>query len=513
MKKTIITAVLFFEALIVIAQPIITNSKVTVGKNLITGNEILATKYEFQDKIYNYQLDTTFQTLTLQLRGIKSNGKYYKNTGDLAVFDLKSKEIRWSKEINYGSSEINQYDNILLLNTGLNSTTRIELTTGNSLWESDIVVFATIPNLNILLGYKYNSFMQEFSKKLSCIELTTGNLLWERPVDRSYGWYGIENLNDTALIIKSSGLCHVNLKTGRGWNYDAKTGMKDYSKTVGANVAGAVLGLLTGSFVVSTGHDLVSNLVSNLTTDSLNLYFASKDYLTCLSHEGVVKWKVALPKETSHSNLILDSTRVILINVGEAEYNGKRCNYGKPYIAVFDIKSGTQQYLSIFDLDKNPLLEFIGSKDSIDLFFKDRAIQYSLKNGSFTTTNYDSEQIGNFEYTVGMFRTYIKSDSTFQSLHSLDPRAMYLMSNKNKVVKINRNLGFDKNIALDELYSWRAESNKYTFLYHDNKVFVINNLNKVIAELNIGKKIFILDNKLYEIDGNTINEIDLDRNF
>jgi len=511
--KKIFTAILFFKAFIVAGQPVINNSVVNVGQNLITGKEIQAAKYEFQDRIYNSRLDTTFQSLTLQLRGIKSNGKYYNNNGELAVLDLKSKEIKWSKEINYGITEIEQYDGVLLWNEGLGSTTRLELTTGNTLWNSKVVVFATIPNLNISIGYKYNSFLQDLSNNLSCIDLSTGKVLWERPIDRSYGWNGIENLNDTALIIKSSGLHHVNLKTGLGWDYSVKTGMKDYSKTVGANVAGAVLGLLTGSFVVTTGHDLVGNLVSNIAIDSLNYYLASKDYLTCLSHEGIVRWKVALPKETSHSNLVLDSTRVVVINDGEAEYNGKTCNYGKPYIASFEKKTGMQEFVTIFDLDKNPLLEMISAKDSVDLFFKDRVMQVSLKNGSFNKVDYDSEKIGNFEYSVAMFRTYIKSDSTFQTLHSIDPRAMYLKSNKGKIVKLNQHLSFDKDIAFDELYSWRAETDKYIFLYHDNKIVVLNNLHKAIAELNIGKKIFILDNKLYGIDSNAITEIELDKEF
>lgn len=513
MKKKIFVVILFLKTVIVAGQPVINNSTVPVGQNLITGKEIQAVKYEFQDKIYNFQLDTTFQSLTLQLRGIKSNGKYYNTTGELAVLDLKSKEIKWSKEINYGTTEIEQYDGVLLWNDGPGSTTRLELTTGNSLWNSKVVVFATIPNLNISIGYKYNSFLQEFSNNLSCMDLSTGKVLWERPIDRSYGWNGIENLNDTALIIKSSGLHQVNLKTGLGWDYEVKTGMKDYSKTVGANVAGAVLGLLTGSFVVSTGHDLVSNLVSNIAIDSLNYYFASKDYLTCLSHTGIVKWKVDLPKETSHSNLVLDSTRVVVINDGEAEYNGKTCNYGKPYIASFSKKTGIQEFVKIVDLDKNPLIQFVSTKDSVDLLFKDRAMQVSLKNGNFNSVEYDSEQIGNIEYPVARFSTYIKSDSTFQTLHALDPRAMYLKSNKDKVVKLNRHLHFEKNISFDELYSRRAESDKYIFLYHDNKILVLNKQQKAIAELNIGNKIFILDNKLYGIGGNAITEIELDKEF
>lgn len=512
MKKALLTTLVFLNFLTIAGQPIIKCSQVNIGKNLTTGKDIKATQYAFQDRIYDVNIDTTLQKFTIQLRKITSNEKYYKNTGYLVSLDVSSKKIQWWEKINYVQNNIEQYENVLFWTISGGTTTRKDLNTGDKMWTTKVVIFATIPNLNISLGYKFNSFSGQLSKDVSCIDLITGKVLWEREIDNRYNWNGIEAIDDTTIIIKSSGLHYVNLKTGKGWDYIANTGVNNYAKTVGVNAAGVALGLLTGTFVLNTGPDLVSNLVSNLANDSLHLYFASKDYLTCLSYNGNIKWKVALPKETSQSNIFYDSTKVYLINEGLAQYNGRECNYGKPYIAAFDKATGQQHYLSIFDFKKNPLLNFVIG-DSIDLLFSGRLVRFSLKTGKYNDAKYNYQQVGNFKYLVDMFDTFVTTNSTFQNLHSLDSGALYIASDIGKVVKLKSNLQFDKTIEFDKLYTSKAKFNKYQFLYNNEKVIVINDLNHKIAEFSMGREIFILQNKLYCINKNTITELVLDKEF
>lgn len=512
-KKAINTILLFFLTAAATAQIVATDSLELAGLNYTTGKEIYARKYEFKNLVYNSEVDSTFNTLTLQLRDIKSNGKYYKNTGQLAVFDLVSKEIKWSFDINYMNTGIEQYDDVLFYNVDYGSTSRIQLTTGKTLWNSKIVIFVTIPNLNIGLGYKYNSFSQQLANNLTAIDLSSGATLWERKIDRSNGWDGIKNLNDTALIIKASGLHHVNLKTGEGWDYELKTGIRDYSKTVGANVAGLALGLLTGSFMVTTGHDLISNLVSNLPNDSSCMYFASKEYLSCLTHSGKVVWRTELPKETSHSNITTDSVNIYLINDGEALYNGRNHIYGKPYFAVYNKQTGAEQYLSVMDLDKNPLIQFINGEDSVDLIFKDRIVQFSKKTGLQNTKMIDPVQYGNIEFIVDRYNVYLKKDSVFQLLGDYDPRAFYLKTNKGKILKLDRYMNIESEKNMDDLCAVRAGNEKFSVVYHNDKALLLNKQNKAIAELNIGKRFFFYKNSLYGIDKNTILEVETDKIF
>lgn len=509
MKKTLMIILLFFTTIAISAQMVSKDSLEFVGLNYLTGQKIYAPEYEFKNLIYDTQLDTTFNTLTLQLRDVKSNGKYYKNSGQLAVFDLASKEIKWSFDINYMNTEIEQYENVLLHKVRIGSTSRIDLASGAKFWNSKVAVYVTIPNLNIGLGYAYNSFLQEFSNNLSCIDLSTGATLWERKIDRSFGWNGVENINDTALIIKAAGLHFVNLKNGNGWDYDVKCGIKDYSKTVGANVAGVALGILTGSFVIATGHDVIGNLVSNLLSDSTCIYFASKEYLTCLTHYGKVLWRTELPKETSHSNIMMDSAKIYLINDGEALYNGRKYAYGKAYYAAYDKITGAEQYLSLIGADKSPLIEFITEKDSISLIFKDKIVEFSTETGISKTSKFPTEQFGSIDYDIARHGVFIKTDSVFQSLHDYDPLAFYVKTNKSKVLKLDRYLHVEKEINMDDLCILKIRNENFSIVYHNDKALILNRQNKAIAELNTGRKFFVYKNSLFSINKNTITEIDL----
>jgi len=269
MKRTLLLLLIFISGYTTYGQTKSTlNSTIVIGKNLITNKVITAKEYNFLDNIHHADMDTTSKCLTIQLRGITKNGKNYKSKGEVLVFDLRTKKIKWQKEIDFQQTGLEQYENILFHTGGVN-TVLMDMETGKSKWSTDRIIHGTIPAINITLGYKYNS-----TYNLDGISLTTGRILWKRTIDKSYGWNGILNLNDTAVIIKACGLHEINLKTGKGWDYEAQTGKKDYSKTIGLNIAGAALGLLTGVYVVSLGHDLASNMVSNIVVDSGFYYYA-----------------------------------------------------------------------------------------------------------------------------------------------------------------------------------------------------------------------------------------------
>ncbi len=191
MNKTVFITLLLLHAILVAGQTVRSNTGVIVGTDLMTGESITGTTYEFNERIYDCQPDTTFRTLTLQLRGLSKNGKYLNNKGVLASFDLNSKDINWTREVYFGNASIEQYNGVLFHNVGYGSTTRVEMTTGKDLWNSKVLIYSTIPGLNIAFGYKYNSFAQTFSEKLSCVDLTTGKVRWERKIDKSYGWDGV----------------------------------------------------------------------------------------------------------------------------------------------------------------------------------------------------------------------------------------------------------------------------------------------------------------------------------
>jgi hypothetical protein len=502
---------LLIQSILLFSEPEISISTSTIGKNLLTGKDINAIKSEFTEYITNPVLDTTLNALTLQLRSATKNGNYFKSKGYLTLFDLSSKSLKWIISNNYATDILQQNHEIITRsNSYAGQNTRININDGKDMWRTNMIIYASMPNLNIALCYNYNYVTGVYSNTLKCVDLNDGHFLWKRKVENSSHWNGYINLNDTAIIVKSSGLHLINLKTGKGWDYEMKTGVNDYSKMIGLNVLGATLGILTGTYVIAGGHDMVSNLVSNLASDSLCYYFASKDCLLCISKNGDLQWKVELPKETSHSNIIIDSTNVYLLNDGEALYNGRSFTYGKPYYAAFDKKNGFQKYMEIFEWKKNPQLDFRMTKDSIDMVFKDQAKRFSIQNGDCKTIIFDTLKYGYLKYPVFGEKKFLKKDTTFECLNENDPKAFYLMSSKNEIVKLDENLKLENYYSPENLYTLIIRTKEYKFLKIDDKTVIINNKKQAVAEINLSENMFVFRNKLYGIDKQSIYEIDLE---
>ena len=510
MRRTIVTIFIVFVTLTIFAQAIRTSSKQIVGKNVITGKEIFGNKYEFSDNIYNCIRDTAANRLFVELRGV--NGKHYKNNGCISVFDLNTKQILWFKKLNYATQEVELYENVLFI-TSEKKIERINMNTGETMWTTSCRLLATIPNLNISLGTKYNAFIGKF-EKLKAINLNNGQINWERDIDYSYGINGVKNINDTAIIFKAAGLHKMNLKTGKGWDYNAVTGAFDYGKMIGANVAGLALGILTGTFVISTGHDLVSNINSDIASDSLNHYFASKEYLVALNHNGNLVWKTKLPTGTSSSTLFYTKDTIYMINMGEAKYNGRTSDYGKPYLAAYDKKTGNQLFMNIKNEDKNPIVEYVLTKDSLEIYYRKGAAKYSLITGYSTNEiSFDEKKTGYLKYSAGRSSIYMKSDSTYMNLFKLNPKSMYFVTTKNNIIQVNENLEITKTLELDNLYLKKMGTEKYKYLYLDKFISIINNDNLKIGELYIGKQIFSMGSKIYGIEDNHITEIESENEF
>lgn len=90
------------------------------------------------------------------------------------------------------------------------------------------------------------------------MNLKNGEIIWNRKLNRDFGWNDVFYANDSTLMVVASGLHAINLKTGKGWDYDAETG---------------------GKKLIMSNEGSVYGLVLNTIRDSSNIYFASKEQL------------------------------------------------------------------------------------------------------------------------------------------------------------------------------------------------------------------------------------------
>ena len=101
MKKLTTFALLLFTAFTIVAQTggLMEQYDIISGKNYKNNGSILAKEYAFEDKIDQFYLDTTTNTVTLQLLEKNKTWNFMNMPGRIVLFDLKTNSIRWDKKL------------------------------------------------------------------------------------------------------------------------------------------------------------------------------------------------------------------------------------------------------------------------------------------------------------------------------------------------------------------------------------------------------------------------------
>jgi len=199
------------------------NNDKTLGKILVDSSDIKGFEYVFPERIHETFIDTTTGFLTVQLRGLRKE-KWLSNTGNIIQFDIENQKVLWSKKIAYQSSNLQQFSKTMIY-TVANKSYCLDINTGNELWEVKNNIYFVDPIDNIGIGYKFKS-STGYSNELEGIDLKNGNVVWKRDLNREYGWNDVYYTNDSTMIVVAAGLHAINIKTGKGWDYNTITGKK-----------------------------------------------------------------------------------------------------------------------------------------------------------------------------------------------------------------------------------------------------------------------------------------------
>lgn len=510
MKGIITLSILCFIGLTISAQSELTilNNKRTIGKNNLTNKDVIAKEFVFPERIHDTYIDTVTNCITAQLRGTSKNGKWLNNTGNVVLYDLKQRKIKWSKKINYQQSGIEQHSN-LMIQTIANKSFCLNYDNGENLWEVKNAIYYVEPFQKKGIGYKFSAFSGA-TNSLEGIDLTNGKTIWQRKINREYSWNDIFHLNDSTIVIVAAGLHSINVNNGLGWDYNTITGEKDYTTTAVANAAGIALGVLTGTFVLSTGHNLVRDIVSNVLVDSANIYFASKEKIACLNHNGQMKWNISLPKNlVSKSSIFIKDSILYMINNGFAFMGYRQLDYGTPFIAAFDTKTGKQLFLRTINGKKDQINGFEINRDTISLVFKDKVSKYIMHDGSLILEKlFNSETYGELNYFISS-QVYVKTDSIYKSLSLSDTTKQYLYTKSGKTLVLNDKLEIVNQIDYDQLYIYYLWDNNYKFIAKDNKTIVLDKNNRIVANIDISGKSIKIGSKIYDVQDKSFVEIDI----
>lgn len=265
----------------------------------------------------------------------------------------------------------------------------------------------------------------------------------KRDLNRDYGWNVVLYTNDSTMIVVASGLHAINIKTGKGWDYNTVTGKKDYTGTVAANAVGVGLALLTGTLVTSSGHNVVRDLVSNVVTDSSYIYFLSREQLAKINkHTGDLVWTSPFPKDIpSKSSLFMNDSLVFMINYGFAFMGNRQLDFGKPFIAAFDKQTGERKYLSLTNSKDDPILDFKVVDNDIYFIFKNRMAKYSKETGGLIKEKeFQNADFGEQKHFIShkVFITNPKED--FISLQKSDTTKVFVFTDQGKTFSIHKEL-------------------------------------------------------------------------
>src|SRR5690606_38135293 len=343
------------------------------------------------------------------------NGKWLDNKGKVVRYDTEGKKVLWSKKLLYQTENLEQTGGVTLYST-VKKSYALDNLTGQEQWEVKNTLLFADPVNKIGIGYKLQPLKAK-ENTLEGIDLTSGETLWQREISREYSWNEIFYLNESTLLIGASGLHSVNLLDGTGWDYNTVTGKKDYTASAVGTGLGIAAGILTGMYAVSTGHDMVRDVVSNVLIDSSYIYFASRKDLVKLNKQGKVLWKKSLPDDmTSKSTIFMDGDNLFMVNRGYAFMGYRQLDFGTPFIASFDITTGDQKYLQKVTTEKKDMIKGIDTKDGeLLLLFNDHISRFSLNNGQLINNRkFNIEEIGELNYFIGD-RVFVQRDSRFLS--------------------------------------------------------------------------------------------------
>ena len=484
-----------------------TRQDITIGKNLVTNQEIHATKITFPCFVSQWQGDTTNQNILLQLRYLTNTGKYFKNKGYIGVYNDKSQSMLWAQQTN--NFDVKLSGGAILQRVG-NNTQRLSSENGKVVWENATAIYYVDPKTKIGLAYPIVNPSASNVNTLMGINMANGSTFWSHEVNRDFGWNSLTNMDDTSKLIVSSGLHLLNSSTGHGWDYKAITGVKEYSAQPVTLAAGITLGLATGIMLVPTGQNIVHDIASNLVEKNNLLYFASKESIACIDLKGNVVWQTTLPKKlTSKSTLVIENEVVYLINRGFAYQNNRLMEFGQPFIASFNLINGQQNYMTEFEKE-NQINAYYVHGNSLILVFPHKLASYNLSTGSLVDEKPLTENLyGELAYFLGNQAFVEREDSTFIALNATDTTRHFLYTSTGRILTIDDNLKVDNQHNITEIYVNYLSAMGFNFLVKGSSTIVTNRQGEAIAILDAPSNAVLSGTTLRYAQDNSLIEIDL----
>jgi hypothetical protein len=446
-----------------------------VGRNLVDSLVYHGMEYVFSDMIDEVVVDASSGIFTIQLRGLRKNGRSLNRTGRMVQYDNNKKEVLWSKKINYTANRILQYNNTIVCALE-NKSYRLDILTGNNLWKVKNDIFYVDHVNNIGIGYRFNNFSGH-SNLLEGINLQNGCRLWSRVVHREVGWKDLFYSNDSTLMVVATGLHSINVKTGKGLEYP-----------------------------------FVRTLISNTLIDSSNCYFASRKYFEAVDMTtGKIVWNFPFEENIASRALIFIKDSILfIVNKGMAFAGNKQLEFGKPFFAAFDKKTGREIFFSSIKTNNDPILNFEISNSEILFICKNRILKYTLEAGAEVVDKaFDEENFGTLKHFIQDQIFKVTANNELVDLKQTDSSKVFVMTSSGKILLLDKNFDIKDTVDRKDMSVCFLQTQDLRFFTKGENVLVVNNSGKSIAEIEASSKAIIIGTTLYDIQCRSLIALDL----
>lgn len=497
--KSIISFFLVSYSTIAICQnlsEVAVNKNVVVGKVLATNSALTATQFVFNERIHDFHVDKKNSTFNVQLRG-KRKDEYLVSKGNILQYDFQHSSSLWIKEIFYGPYlDIIYFDTDVFLFNGVKSNL-LNNNTGEVQYAIKKIVNLINYKLGIAIAYRNGS--NTYKNTLYGINVENGEELWEREINKDYNWNSYEYLNDTTLLIASSGLHTLNLKTGEGWSYQTETGRNDFIGKPGTSVAGRYFNTLEGVFFNSSKF-VVGEVASNVVKDQNAYYLASINELAKIDkYSGKTIWTIPYSrKSASKSNIYLYDNLLLVVNMGHASLVGKSSEYGNTYIGAFDTHSGAQVYINFINSTDKVILGSTFINKELILLFEDSIAKYNPSNGQLLATssvNIASNKVYANNFADNNIFTLMDANKYVQ-LNTIDTLDFCIRTHEKVIIYAN-DLSVKQTLPFTDLAVKFYDNKYYKLLCNNTQIMVTDTLGQVLANFDLPFKTDLINNQIY----------------
>ena len=493
------------------------NTKVTFTESLSEigvykedSTSFKANKIEFSDRIYKVFVDTINNNTIIQFRDVGDSGEYYKSKGYLTSYSLGKRKFNWGAKIKFSPKNFTQIDTTILLKIGKINYC-LDSKSGEVIWKKSNNVRFIDPSNTKALGYRFSS--ENDSGWLRCIDVSSGNVLWERFVNRESGWEDARYLNDSTLLVSSSGLHYINLNSGSGWEYSANFNDKKITNVGASILTGVATALISrGKFYYTSIYSSVlSGIKSNEIVADSSIYLASDKLLSKINfNSGKIIWSQEfLKKSVSASRLYNYDSSLCMVNLGCAKFRGKKIKYGKPFISKYLKKTGDRLFYIEFDKKDGYIIGSNRIGDVLYVLFEEKISSYSMIDGSLIS---EKEFKVRNNYIVDRSLFFKNKDGFLISFKSVDSCLFSVLNEEGEIVIVDDKMDVTLKINGDNLYSRSFTRKNVDFFRKDSKTVIANCNGKVIANIEL----VLTSNKgsvFYGYKGTSFYEIELSKLF